>query len=198
MRYAALGDSYTIGTSVEPDERWPDQLARRLPQLALVANPAVNGYTTADLIEHELSGLEGWRSELVTVLIGVNDVVQCVAEGAYAANVELILDRLAAEVGADRVVAVAVPDYTVTPRGADYGDPDQRRAAIERVNAAMAEACEERGVAFVPDPWEISRRAADDPSLVADDGLHPSGAQYRLWVDAIEPVVRRCLEGAGW
>jgi lysophospholipase L1-like esterase len=198
MRYVALGDSYTIGTSVEPDERWPDQLARRLPQLALVANPAVNGYTTADLIEHELSGLEGWRPELVTVLIGVNDVVQGVAEDAYAANVELILDRLAAEVGADRVVAVAVPDYTVTPRGADYGDPDQRRAAIERVNAAMAEACEERGVAFVRDPWEISRRAADDPSLVADDGLHPSGAQYRLWVDAIEPVVRRCLEGAGW
>jgi lysophospholipase L1-like esterase len=198
MRYVALGDSYTIGTSVEPDERWPDQLARRLPQLALVANPAVNGYTTADLIEHELSGLEGWRSELVTVLIGVNDVVQGVAEDAYAANVELILDRLVAEVGADRVVVVAVPDYTVTPRGADYGDPDQRRAAIERVNAAMAEACEERGVAFVRDPWEISRRAAHDSSLVADDGLHPSGAQYRLWVDAIEPVVRRCLEGAGW
>jgi lysophospholipase L1-like esterase len=183
---------------VEPDERWPDQLARRLPQLELVANPAVNGSTTADLIEHELSGLEGWRPELVTVLIGVNDVVQGVAEDAYAANVELILDRLVAEVGADRVVAVAVPDYTVTPRGADYGDPDQRRAAIERVNAAMAKACEERGVAFVADTWEISRRAADDPSLVADDGLHPSGAQYRLWVDAIEPVVRRCLEGAGW
>jgi lysophospholipase L1-like esterase len=198
MRYVALGDSYTIGTSVEPDERWPDQLARRLPQLALVANPAVNGYTTADLIEHELSGLEAWRPELVTLLIGVNDVVQGVAEDAYAANVELILDRLAAEVGADRVVAVAVPDYTVTPRGADYGDPDQRRAAIERVNAVMAEACEERGVAFVRDPWEISRRAAHDSSLVADDGLHPSGAQYRLWVDAIEPVVRRCLEGAGW
>jgi lysophospholipase L1-like esterase len=198
MRYVALGDSYTIGTSVEPDERWPDQLARRLPQLELVANPAVNGSTTADLIEHELSVLEGWRPQLVTVLIGVNDVVQGVAEGAYAANVELILDRLVAEVGADRVVAVAVPDYTVTPRGADYGDPDQRRAAIERVNAVMAEACEERGVAFVRDPWEISRRAAHDSSLVADDGLHPSGAQYRLWVDAIEPVVRRCLEGAGW
>ena len=34
----------------------------------------------------------------------------------------------------------------------------------------------------------------DDPSLVADDGLHPSGPQYAAWVEAILPVVKRLLE----
>lgn len=198
MRYVALGDSYTIGTSVEPEERWPNQLVLRLPSLELVANAAVNGYTSADLIEHELPGLDAWRPELVTVLIGVNDVVRGVREETYAANVDRILDRLVAQVGGSRVIAVAVPDYTVTPRGAGYGDPSQRRGAIEAVNAVMADACESRDIRFVPDTWEISRRAREDPSLVAEDGLHPSGAQYRLWVDVIEPAVRRCLEGAGW
>ena len=41
----------------------------------------------------------------------------------------------------------------------------------------------------MPEIFAISQQAADDPDLVAKDGLHPSGAQYALWVDAIEPVV---------
>ncbi|HEU5324562.1 MAG TPA: GDSL-type esterase/lipase family protein [Candidatus Limnocylindria bacterium] len=193
MRYVALGDSYTIGTSVRAKDRWPDQLVRRLPSLELIANPAVNGFTSADLIEHELPGLAAWRPELVTVLIGVNDVVRGVDEDEYARNVDVILDRLTERVGASRVVAVAIPDYTVTPRGGDYGDPTERRAAIGSFNAIMAAGCGRRAVAFVADTWEISRRAGEDPSLVAEDGLHPSGAQYRLWVDAIAPVVARLL-----
>lgn len=193
MRYVALGDSYTIGTSVRAKDRWPDQLVRRLPSLELIANPAVNGFTSADLIEHELPGLAAWRPELVTVLIGVNDVVRGVDEDEYARNVDVILDRLTERVGASRVVAVAIPDYTVTPRGGDYGDPTERLAAIGSFNAIMAAGCGRRAIAFVADTWEISRRAGEDPSLVAEDGLHPSGAQYRLWVDAIAPVVARLL-----
>jgi lysophospholipase L1-like esterase len=48
----------------------------------------------------------------------------------------------------------------------------------------------------VADIYEISRRAASDPSLVAGDGLHPSGAQYALWVDAIQPAVQELLAGS--
>ncbi len=54
VRYVALGDSYTIGTSVAESERWPNQLVERIGQLELVANPAVNGYTSGDLIDREL------------------------------------------------------------------------------------------------------------------------------------------------
>ena len=52
----------------------------------------------------------------------------------------------------------------------------------------------ERGIAFV-DIFDISLRAAEDRSLVADDGLHPSGAQYGLWVERIAPVVEGLLGG---
>ena len=58
----------------------------------------------------------------------------------------------------------------------------------------MASLCEEREVAFV-DIFDLSSRAADDRSLVAGDGLHPSGEQYRLWVERIAPVVARLLGG---
>lgn len=193
MRYVALGDSYTIGTSVEPADRWPDQLAARVPELELVGNPAVNGYTSADLIARELPLLGALRPDFVTILIGVNDVVQGVGDEAYARNVDSILETLGAFLAPERIVAVATPDYTRTPRGAEYGDPMRQRAGIERANAILRIACEGRGIAFVPEIFEISRRVVEDPTLVAGDGLHPSGSQYRLWVDAIEPVVRRRL-----
>jgi acyl-CoA thioesterase-1 len=193
VRYVALGDSYTIGTSVSEAERWPNQLVERISALKLVGNLAVNGYTSADLTERELPALDELAADLVTVLIGVNDVVQGVPDGVYASNVAVILDRLAELVPPRRIVCVATPDYTRTPRGAEYGDPESQSDAILRFNAILREACEGRGGAFVPDIFEISLEASDDPALVAGDGLHPSGEQYRRWVDAIEPAVRRLL-----
>ena len=195
MRYVALGDSYTIGTSVAPTERWPDQLAARIPSLELVANPAVNGYTSADLLRDELPVLDRLDVEFATVLIGVNDVVQGVGESAYARNAHDILDELLSRLPADRVLGVATPDYTVTPKGGDYGAPASIRERIASANRVMREACELRGITFVAEIFEISQAAREDPSLVAFDGLHPSGAQYRLWVDAIAPAVESLLEG---
>ena len=196
MRYVALGDSYTIGTSVEAADRFPDQLARRVPELELVANLGVNGYTTADLIRDELPALNGFAPELVTLLIGVNDVVRDVPAATYEANVVEILDVLLAAVPADRLVVVSIPDYTVTPAGADYGDPSAKSSAIVEANGIMARLAAERGLAFV-DIFDISREAASDRSLVADDGLHPSGKQYARWVDRITPVIDTRRTGPG-
>lgn len=195
LRYVALGDSYTIGTSVSPAESWPSQLVARVPELQRVANLGVNGYTSRDLIEEELPALAGLRPEFVTVMIGVNDVVQGVPEDVYRANVEEILDTLLASLPADRVLCVATPDYTVTPQGAAFGSPDQQRAGIERVNELLGELCAARGIHFVPEIFAISEAAATDLSLVAGDGLHPSGTQYAHWVDAIQPVVEALLGG---
>lgn len=91
-----------------------------------------------------------------------------------------------------RIVTVATPDYTVTPRGGSFGDPRVHSAAIRANNDVLRATAGARGIAFV-DILDLSLRAAGDRSLVARDGLHPSGAQYALWVDRIEPVVRQLL-----
>ena len=197
LRYVALGDSYTVGTSVSSAQSWPSQLVGRVADLQLVANLGVNGYTSADLIDEELPALAGLRPDFVTLLIGVNDVVQGVPEEKYQASVDEILDAVLALVPGDRLLCVATPDYTVTPQGGAFGSPVQQQAGIERVNAILRDACGSRGVRFVPDIFEISQRAAADRSLVAGDGLHPSGAQYGLWVDAIQPVVEELLLPSG-
>jgi lysophospholipase L1-like esterase len=196
LRYVALGDSYTIGTSVEPAERWPDQLVARLgpqpPTLDLVANLAVNGYASGDVVGRQLPELAELRPGFVSLLVGVNDVVQGVPGARFAANAALILDAILAHVAADRVVVVATPDYTVTPQGAAYGDPARQAAGIVECNRLLAELARARGVAWV-DIHDLSLAAATDRSLVAGDGLHASGAQYGLWVARILPVVERLL-----
>jgi acyl-CoA thioesterase-1 len=192
VRYVALGDSYTIGTSVTPAERWPDQLAAQIPQLDLVANLGVNGFTSADVIEVELPRLPALRPELATLLIGVNDVVQAVPEARYRRNVGAILDELVGLVGADHVVMVTTPDYTVTPVGADYGDPATQSAAVRRNNAINTDLARARDIAVV-DIYDLSLLAAADRSLVASDGLHPSGAQYALWVERVVPAVNSLI-----
>lgn len=196
MRYVALGDSYTIGTSVPADECWPEQLVAALgpdaPTLTLVANLGVNGYTSADLIRDELPALDALKPDVVSVLIGVNDVVQGVSVAKYKANVAAILDSLLVRLPAERIIAVAIPDYTVTPAGGDYGDPHQQHDGIIASNATMKRLSWDRGIAFV-DIFDISLEAATDRALVADDGLHPSGAQYALWVERIMPAVARLI-----
>jgi lysophospholipase L1-like esterase len=193
VRYVALGDSYTIGTSVTVGERFPDQLVAAVrPRLELVANLGVDGYTTADLIRDELPALVRLEPGFLTLLIGVNDVVQGVPAAAYERNVETILDRLLVRVPADRIVTISIPDYTVTPAGADYGDPTAKREGIVASNATMARRCAERSIRSV-DIFDISSGALEDRTLVARDGLHPSGAQYARWVERIRPVVRQVL-----
>ena len=207
LRYVALGDSYTIGTSLgNPAGRWPYQLVAALRidgsagdgllrrDLELVANLGVNGYTTADVIRDELPALEALRPEFASLLIGVNDVVQGVTLPRYQARAAEVLDALSAQLAPNRIVTVSTPDYTVTPQGTAYGEPAVQAAAIRAANRILAGLAASRGIAFV-DIHDLSLRAAVDPSLVADDGLHPSAAQYALWVARIATVVRALLDG---
>lgn len=196
IAYVALGDSYTIGTSVDAAERFPDQLVAALgptePTLRLAANLATNGFTSRDVIEVELPALATYEPGFVTLLIGVNDVVRRVPAEDYERNVVTILDALLERLPPGRIVTVAIPDYTVTPQGANYGEPAAQAAGIRANNAIMARLAAERSIEFV-DIHDISLAAVTDPTLVAEDGLHPSGAQYARWVERLLPVVEKAI-----
>lgn len=197
VRYVALGDSYTIGTLVAARERWPDQLVSRLgegsgPRLELIANLGVNGFTSGNVIRSELPRLGALEPDFASLLVGVNDVIQGISEADYRRNVGLILDTMVDLTGIASSLFVTTPDYTVTPAGADYGDPARAAAAIRRFNEIGADVAGARSVEVV-DIHDLSLRAASDRSLVAVDGLHPSGLQYSLWVDRIEPVASALL-----
>ena len=65
MRYLALGDSFTIGTGTTPDRSFPAVLLTRWWDAGRecdLRNPAVNGFTTDDLIRDELPLVEALQA----------------------------------------------------------------------------------------------------------------------------------------
>ena len=189
VRYLALGDSYTIGTgATAPSRNFPSRLAGRLQGASgrpvAVQNPAVNGFTTRDLIRTELPQVQQ-APHLVSVLIGANDVVQGYEAAAYRGALQTIYDFVARfRLPASRVLTVAIPDFSVVPTAGDYGTPAALRARIDAFNRIAAGESHRHGFRFV-DISDVSRSGISRPNWIADDGLHPADAQYVAWADVI-------------
>lgn len=193
VTYLPLGDSYTIGQSVGVDERWPNQLVDRFKaknrSIKIVDNPSVTGYTTQDLIDRELPLMQKYKPQFVTILIGVNDYVQGVPIETFQKNLEYIIKTVESQIAVPKnIVLVTIPDYGKTPTGAQYGNPDDSRKAIIEFNALIIQAGKDHKLP-VADIFPASEKVATDATLIANDGLHPSGKQYSLWTDTIEAAM---------
>lgn len=191
IRFLALGDSYTIGESVSPNERWPIQLAGLLDQTAEVEIVAVTGWTTSELDAgiHE-SDPQG-PYDLVSLLIGVNNQFRGLDAEEYRTEFVALLERSIEFAGGDpqRVIVVSIPDWGVTPFGAGY-DGSRIAAELDAFNEINRSESASLGTRWV-DVTGISRSSS--PDLVASDGLHPSGEQYRLWAEAVLPQALEAL-----
>lgn len=197
MRFLALGDSYTIGESVDPTERWPVQLTRQLREAGFdLADPiliARTGWTTDELNAAIDRANPAGPYDLVSLLIGVNNQYRGRAVEQYRVEFTALLGR-AIDLAAgrpDRVLVLSIPDWGVTPF-AEGRDRPAIAAAIDRFNAVNRAEAERAGVRYV-DVTPGSREAVHDPSLVAEDGLHPSGAMYAEWVRLAYPQVCEML-----
>jgi acyl-CoA thioesterase I len=184
VRYLALGDSYTICTGASSEDRsWPSIVAARMG--AELTNPAVNGYTTKDLIRDELPLFAKVGPDLVTVLIGVNDLVQGRTLDQYRRSLAAIYDAVATA----RVVAISIPTWSYVPAAAGFGGPERVGRLTRAFNdAALAEATA-RGFPWV-DLGPVSTSRIGTNGWIASDELHPADAQYAAWADVIWPAVR--------
>lgn len=200
IRLLALGDSYTLGEGIEPGESWPRQLARRLRAAGFdVKEPEIvarTGWTSEELLENLLNESQRLRPpfDLVTVLAGVNDQYAGRGLDEFARSYGPLLDAATDLAGSDsgRVQALSIPDWGVTPF-AESRDRQAIAAAIDEFNRAARAEAERRSIRWV-DLTPLSRLAAGDLLLVAEDGLHLSGTAYARWVDLLEPEVKRILE----
>jgi lysophospholipase L1-like esterase len=187
VRFLALGDSYTIGTGAsDAAHSWPSIVAARLG--AELTNPAVNGYTTEDLIREELPLFDELKTDLVTVLIGVNDLVQGRSVEAYRRSLTTIYDAVATA----RVAAVSIPIWSYVPAAADFGGAARVDRLTQLYNAAARELAGARGFAWV-DLGPVSTSRIGSHGWLAVDQLHPGDTQYAAWAEVIWPPVERLL-----
>jgi lysophospholipase L1-like esterase len=188
--------SYTIGESVNENERFPVQLVNRLNKEGILTDSAIiiarTGWTTDELTAGiKNSGMNG-KFDLVTLLIGVNNQYRGRDTGQYRLQFRELLQTAVQFAGNDetKVIVVSIPDYGVTP----FGKANEKKIAqeIDLFNEINRQETLSRKANYVY-ITSISRVAKEDPSLIAQDGLHPSGKMYALWVENIFPVAKIIL-----
>jgi len=188
----ALGDSYTIGESVESNDRWPHQLVAELRLAGVTADDpdyiATTGWSTRDLLAGIEQKLDRNRKyNLVSILIGVNNQYQGIHISTYEPDLRRITELALAIVNGDssKVFMVSIPDYAYTPFGKAN---DTISKEIDEYNAIGKCISQEYHIVWV-DITPISRSGLSDTTLVAGDGLHPSAAQYCKWIREIKPLL---------
>ena len=191
--YLALGDSYTIGESVLASEQFPVQTVKNLRNLQNnFSEPdiiATTGWTTADLLHYLDANPPQHTYTIVSLLIGVNNQYQGRSLEEYKDEFDRLLKRsiaYAANIPA-HVFVLSIPDYSVTPFG-QQRDTLAIAKEIDEFNAANKMIALQARVHYI-DITPISRQSKNNASLLANDGLHPSGYQYQRWSELLVPAI---------
>jgi acyl-CoA thioesterase I len=193
--YLALGDSYTIGTGASHESRnFPSLLALQLQAATgrevRIVNPAVNGFTTIDVLAREIGFIDQLHPDVITVLIGVNDLVRGRTVEQYRESlVEIYEAIVTVELHRGRVVAISIPDWSVSPSARNYGDPLSLKRATDAFNAVARDEALRRAFTWV-DITSVSRQGLHTAGWFSPDDLHPSDIQYAAWAEEIWRAVR--------
>ena len=195
--YLALGDSYTIGQSVLISENFPNQTVQVMTQLGYnFKSPeivATTGWTTDELQNNINNRTFTPPYDIVTLLIGVNNQYRGQPVDTYRPEFENLLKQAIQFAGgkADHVIVVSIPDWGVTPF-ANGRDRAQIAREIDEYNAANKIISENYKVNYI-DITSWTREAANDLSLLAADGLHPSAKEYKRWSEKLVDKIKTLL-----
>lgn len=182
-----LGDSYTIGEAAEPNERFAHQAVDMLQQRGLVFTEpkiiAKTGWTTDELsVAIKAQNLQG-TFDVVTLLVGVNNQYRKRDTDNYRTEFRKLLQTALhyANNNPQHVFVISIPDWGVTPFALKDERSEQEIAKqIDSFNSINKQISQETGVHYI-DITPGSRQAKHDSTLLAKDGLHPSGKMYKEW-----------------
>lgn len=182
--YLALGDSYTIGEGVLPEERWPVILAEQLqwksPQII-----ATTGWTTSELLEGIRQSALAKSYDWISLLIGVNNQYRGQSIEAYQKDLDQLAKLMLSLVNhqPNHVFLLSIPDYSVTPFAQDK-KPKKISGEITKFNHANQEFAARYGFQYC-NITAHSRKALERIDYLGKDHLHPSGLMYVAWVKEI-------------
>jgi lysophospholipase L1-like esterase len=179
--YAALGDSFTAGRDSVDAERWADLLAagmRRVNPALRYENFAVDGATSAEVLDRQVGPALELAPDFVSVICGANDVLLSTRPdvSGYAERIEEIFTRLREGAPERALVTATAPEswhfMEMRPR-------TERRLieATTELNEVTREAAARFDVLCLP---IAGHEALRDPDTFSADGLHPSSGGHRF------------------
>ena len=187
----ALGDSYTIGEGVDEDQRWPNQFIKVAYENGVDFSSsriiAETGWKSYDLINAIESSNFEKKYDYVSLLIGVNNQFNSRPVNEFENDLDKLLikiNNLKKKNGS--VLIISIPDWGSSPFGEGF-DRNVISNEINTFNNSLKNFANTNGLNYV-DVTEISRRAINEPNLIAIDNLHPSGIMYLEWAKKIFQV----------
>jgi lysophospholipase L1-like esterase len=152
---------------------------------------ATTGWTTKNLIDALNTANLPTNFDVITLLIGVNNQYQGRSLDEYKTEFAWLVDRAIqyANKLPSHVFVLSIPDYSLTPF-AQESDTAKIAREINQFNVENKKISLQLGVNYV-DITPISRE--QDPELLAGDGLHPSGKQYKRWADLLAPMIKKVI-----
>jgi lysophospholipase L1-like esterase len=195
--YLALGDSYTIGEGVPLIYNFPYQTVQllRKDHIDITAPEIIakTGWTTDELYSATNNYTFSKAYDIVSLLIGVNNQYRGRSSEDYSKEFEKLLQKAIALAGGnkERVFVLSIPDYSVTPFASsmDIKKIAQEIEIFNNINQALSA---QQSVTYI-NITESSREAKNDVNLLAEDGLHPSAAEYQKWAQQLAQKVKQLL-----
>lgn len=193
QRYVALGDSLSAGVSDwghgDPALGFTALLAELLRQSAPelhFTNLGVGGARTADVLHRQVGPALALQPDLVTLIVGANDLPGTPTE-VFQRDYSDLIGRL--RMGVSGLVLVAnipemaqlLPEQYATYRFA-------LRERVRQFNRMIADITAAHGVPLVD---LYSNQAAHDPRNLSSDGFHPNQRGYREMARAFISTVNQ-------
>jgi lysophospholipase L1-like esterase len=182
-KFLALGDSYTIGESVDEKDRWSMQLIDLLKNNFNFTKHDIiarTGWTTSELTQAIESKKLTEQYDIVSLLIGVNNQYRGQSVDTYRVEFKELLNISTkfAKSDAKKMIVLSIPDWGKTPF-AKGQDIKKIASEIDTFNNVAKEECKKASIVFI-DITELTRNNAD-ATMFAIDGLHYSGKMHQLW-----------------
>jgi len=185
--YAALGDSLTAGVGVDQYEKsYPYLLAQHLvrdDRRVVHKNFSYPGARTQNLIDDLLEPAIAEQPDVVTVLIGTNDIHGLVSVLEFEKNYDRILEALTTRTDA-QVYAVSIPrigsDSLFWPPYNYYFD-----YKVVEFNAVIKKMADRHGVRFIDLDTPTAAVLKTDGPHYSVDLFHPSSVGCEWWAKLI-------------
>ena len=198
LKIIALGDSYTIGESVCSSCKFPEQLKDSIAniisdvtiELTVIAK---TGWTTSALKNALEAETLAEDYDIATLLIGVNNQFQRRPFELFEKEFPELVTKAVTYAGgkAKNLIVISIPDYAFTP----FGNGNLNISnGINTYNTFIKNYCDANNITYVF-ITDITRQGIENPSLVANDGLHPSTLAYSKFVSRLLP---EALEKIGY
>ncbi len=194
VQLAVLGDSLAFGTGAgDTSGGFAFRIYRALQATrpgSEITNVAIGGSTAADVMRLQTARLRERRFDMVIVCVGGNDVVRGIPSAQFARDYRHLLDAIRRRAPHAAIVAIGVPDVSISPLFADHAAAVRRLAQTDdRVARTLATAA---GASYV-DLFALTARSHESAGFLSLDRFHPSDAGHAQIAAAALPVVEAAL-----